>query len=218
MSIRKLVVTSAAQVGTAVGALIALAAWHASLALRVGLAIAIVVAAGSAITFEIVALISEGAKRYPTPSRINRFMYDWISQRGHVVIFSNDMSWVSEDVHIRLRERLLNHIGRRRVLSIRDLLLDKARKKELTLCIPRDIDLSNQLRSAGARVATYERLHVIPSARFTIVRHGQQDGAVAIGRTVSGVHKIETFGNGRHPAFALAEDLVHIVLGYSQVP
>ena len=66
-------------------------------------------------------------------------------------------------------------------------------------------------------MATYERLHIVPGARFTIVRHGQQDAAVAIGRTESGVHRIEIFGNGRHPAFAMAEDLVHIVLGYSEV-
>lgn len=69
----------------------------------------------------------------------------------------------------------------------------------------------------GARIATYPDLSYVPLSRFTLIRHGRQDTEVAIGRRIRGVHTIETFGPGIHPAFALAEDLVEFVLRHSGV-
>jgi hypothetical protein len=100
--------------------------------------------------------------------------------------------------------------------SIHELLVDKASKHELTVCLPKETELSRELQDAGARVATYAGLSVVPEARFTIIRYGQQDAEVAIGRHDGEVHRIERFASGRHPAFAIAEDLVRLVISYSQ--
>jgi hypothetical protein len=118
------------------------------------------------------------------------------------------MSWVSDNVHARWYERALGNLREREPRSIKALLCEKAAKQELILCLPRPNDLSRELETHGAYVATYQSLGLVPEARFTIARVGQQDAEVAIGRRVDGIHRIEVFGNGTHPAFALAEDLV----------
>jgi hypothetical protein len=216
MSTRRLLATTGTQLGTAAGTLIALAAWDQSKGLRVFLAILVGAFALSVIVVEIKVYFSERASGYGSPSRINRFMHDWISERGHVAIFSRDMSWVSDDVHTRWYESLWRRFRHSQPPSIRHLLFEKAKRGELTLCLPVETDLARELRDAGARVATYAALDVVPEARFTIVRYGQQDAEVAIGRREGGVHRIERFMNGRHPAFAMAEDLVRMVTSYSE--
>jgi hypothetical protein len=212
---RRLITALIAQVGTAVGCLVALSAWNASLTLRWTLAALVGTATLIAVVIEILGFRSGRATRFKTPARINRFMFDWISKPGQVVIFSNDMSWVDADVYTNLLERLQHLDRRREERSIRSLLIEKAQRDELTLCLPKIIPLSDQLARMGARVATYGELGMVPRTRFTIVRHGRLDAEVAIGRTVDGIHQIETFANGPHPALSLAEDLVQVIMQYA---
>lgn len=129
-------------------------------------------------------------------SAIREFMFDWINSEGKILIFSNDMSWVAPEKRIKA------------------LLLSKARASELTLCLPRTIPLSEELRNAGAQVRHYSELNYVPQSRFTVIRYGRQDAEVAIGRSIKGVHTIEVFSPGTHPAFAMAEDLINIVSNY----
>jgi hypothetical protein len=123
---------------------------------------------------------------------IRDYMYRWISHDGRVAIFSRDLSWVRDQ-------------------AMRDLLLSKARRDELSIFVPRRIPLTEELEGAGAKICDYPDLDYTPQARFTIIRRGRQDPAVAVGRTIGGRHRIDEFSVGEHPVFFVANDLVEIV-------
>ena len=94
---------------------------------------------------------------------------------------------------------------------IRDLLFAKARRAELTICLPTDTDLTRDLRSEGAVIIAYPQLAYTPGARFTIINDGRiADAAVAIGRQVNGIQVIEEFPIG-DPVFAVTNDLVEVL-------
>lgn len=131
-------------------------------------------------------------KRYKTARQINDYMYRWISTGGRVVIFTRDMSWANEP-------------------RIKDLLLNKARSEELTICLPDPIPLSQELEAAGASIATYAGVGHVPLSRFTIINADRMDAHVAIGRRIKNRHVIEEYSAGSHPVFAVAKDLVEIV-------
>jgi hypothetical protein len=132
-------------------------------------------------------------KRYETPEKIRDFMNDWISQEGRVAIYTRDMSWAQQE------ERILRLLNR------------KASAGELTLVLPRHIELSRRLEARGATVYTYPGFEYEPKSRFTVVRFGREDAEVAIGRQISGVHTISTYSAGHHSAFALVEDLLELI-------
>ena len=132
-------------------------------------------------------------------NQVNDYMLTWVGQEGKTAIFSNDMTWARED-------------GR-----IKDVLLNKARRSELIVCLPKQIQLTEELEKAGAQVYTYEHLNVIPESRFTIVKFGRGDATVAIGRrTKDGKHQIEEIANGEHPSFAVANDLINVIKALSE--
>jgi hypothetical protein len=119
-------------------------------------------------------------------------MFRWISQGGRVVVFTRDHTWAHES-------------------RIRELLSTKARRDELTICLPADTDLTRSLRSDGAEIIAYPQLGYTPGARFTIINDGRVAGAaVAIGRQIDGIQVIEEFPIG-DPVFAVAKDLVEVL-------
>lgn len=134
-------------------------------------------------------------RRTPRPysdrNKIWAYLYEWIREGDRVVVFTRDMSWADEDEMIQL-------------------LKSKAYANELTVCLPERTSLIEDLSEAGAEVITYPDLDFVPSSRFTIVRYERADAEVAIGRTIDGVHVIEEFRVGEHPAYALADDLVRL--------
>jgi hypothetical protein len=136
-------------------------------------------------------------RRYKTPYRINNYMYRWIRHGGRVVVFTRDMSWADET-------------------RMENLLVDKARRDELTICLPNHIELTRRLAGAGAKVFTYGDIDHIPASRFTIINDGRMDASVAIGRQIHGTHVIEEYANGEHPVFAVAQDLTAIIRKLSQ--
>jgi hypothetical protein len=209
MSVRKLLAAVTAQLATGIGLVVAVLSWgDADPGVKLGLTLAAVALTAAGVIVELSNFAATRVRGYRTPARINRFMHGWIAQPGRVAIFSNDMSWVSSDVHDRWYERVVRPLTRTEPDRIMDLLEQKAARKELTLVLPKRTDLSRSLEAKGAQTVTYGELGIIPGSRFTIVRHGHQDAEVAIGRSVNGVHRIEKFANGSHPAFALAADLV----------
>jgi hypothetical protein len=135
---------------------------------------------------------------YRSQRRINSFMRRWVSSGGRVVIFSRDMSWAQEQ-------------------PIRQLLLEKAECNELTVCVEHSIPLTDELDRRGARIIPYGVLGHVPRSRFTIVGFDREGALVAIGGKVRDVHMIQQFSNGHHPCFALAEDLVKILIGFSDL-
>lgn len=128
---------------------------------------------------------------------IQTYMRDWLASTGQVVVFSRDLSWgnTGSTAHERL--------------------FMKARADELTLIMPREVPLAQELKDAGARLIIYPGLQFSPLSRFTIVEYGHDGAEVAVGRRVRGKHVIEQFSNGEHPAYALAEDLVKVIKAHS---
>lgn len=133
-------------------------------------------------------------RAYRSQRKINAFMRKWVSSAGRVVIFSRDMSWAEET-------------------TIRQILVEKAERNELAICIEQPIPLTNELRRRGARVVTYGSFGHIPRSRFTIVDFERDGARVAIGAKVGNDHRIQVYQYGSHPCYELAEDLVKLLIG-----
>ena len=123
---------------------------------------------------------------------IRRYMHNWIEHGGVAAIWSRDMTWAQN-------------------AESRKLLKEKAKRKELILCLPEENPLATELERAGAEVCVYGTdLLESPASRFTITFFGKSGARVAVGRPDDEIHVIEEFAEGDHPAFALALDLVTI--------
>ena len=142
-----------------------------------------------ALAHEVWAYIKNKPKVYKTTKKINKYMHDWISAGGRVVIFSRDMSWAAEG-------------------DIQKLLASKAEKKELTICLENEIPLTNELKLKGATIVTYKHYGHVPRSRFTIVDYERDGARVAVGVKMGGDHVIQEYRSGTHPFFAVAEDLI----------
>lgn len=145
---------------------------------------------------EIAAHLRSAPKTYRSPRKINSYMHKWVSSGGRVVIFSRDMSWAHDE-------------------AIRQVLLEKAGRNELTICLEHPIGLTDELRGQGAQIVTYGALGHVPRSRFTIVDFGREGARVAVGVKVGNDHVIQEFRSGDHPFFAVAEDLVKLLLASS---
>ncbi|MFS3602614.1 hypothetical protein ACK6T9_05405 [Proteus vulgaris] len=130
---------------------------------------------------------------------IRNYMLYWIAYGNRVAIWTRDMSWVKDE-------------------ESKNLLLEKAKNKELIICLPTHTDFSEELQEKGAEVYVYgTELLNSPSARFTIAHYGRDWSKVAIGRAAkSNKHVIEEFDSGSHPAFSLANELVEIAMKTSK--
>jgi hypothetical protein len=131
------------------------------------------------------------------PSLIREYMRKWVAHGGRVVIFTRDMSWADTQ-------------------DIINTLHAKARRRELTICIQAPIALTNDLKESGAEILPYAELGHVPRSRFTIVDFEREGARVAVGGTVDGKHMIQEFTSGHHPFFAVAEDLVKLILAYQR--
>lgn len=124
---------------------------------------------------------------------IKRYMHSWIEHGGRVAIWTRDMSWADN-------------------ADTRKLLREKAARRELILCLPKQNELAAELAAAGAEVCAYGANHLeSPAARFTIIFFGRDGARVAVGRADGDTHIIDEFNAGGHPAFYLAEDLIALV-------
>jgi hypothetical protein len=124
---------------------------------------------------------------------IKRYMHEWIEHGGRVAIWTRDMSWAQNP-------------------ETRRLLTEKARRKELILCLPELNEFAAELTRAGAEVCAYgATLLESPASRFTIAFFGRDGARVAVGRAEGDTHVIDEFSAGGHPAFHLAADLVALV-------
>ncbi len=132
--------------------------------------------------------------RFDDKEGIRNYLFNWIKSGRRVVIWTRDMSWVADEEMIHM-------------------LRGKAQAHELILCLPREIDKSDDLKNHGAEVFAYGTLDA-PESRFTIVNYGQVGSRVAIGRRRDSLHIIQEFsGADEHPAFHMARDLVRLVQG-----
>ena len=113
------------------------------------------------------------------------------------MIFSRDLTWANDH-------------------EMRTLLKEKAKRRELSICLRDHTSLSDEFRIAGATIFTYGELDFMPSARFTIINHGRSDAHLAIGRVSEGKHIVREIVSGQDPLFALASDLAEVIMKVNQ--
>lgn len=157
------------------------------------LVIGAVLLAGLAVCMEVVAERRLHA-RYKTYQRsdevgIKEYMQRWIGDCGRAAIWTRDLSWVNDD-------------------KTREVLLAKARDKNLVICMPRMNQIGRVLEKAGAEVCIYGALEFdSPQSRFTIAYSGNGGTRVAIARPNGNIHLIEEFDSS-DPVLHMASDLV----------
>ncbi len=124
---------------------------------------------------------------------IRTYMHNWIQHGGRVAIWTRNMSWAENP-------------------ETRALLIEKAQRHELIICLPQPTDLSTDLANLGAEICAYgdENLET-PSSRFTIALFGRDGARVAIGHAVGESHVINEFDAHSNPAFYVAADLLALV-------
>jgi hypothetical protein len=124
---------------------------------------------------------------------IRGYMHNWIEHGGRVAIWTRDLSWAQNAETYKL-------------------LTEKARQKELILCLPELNELARTLSNAGAEVCAYGAKHLeSPASRFTIAFFGRDGSRVAVGRAEGDTHVIDEFSAGDHPAYHMAADLITLV-------
>lgn len=122
---------------------------------------------------------------------IKAYMRKWIGNSGRAAIWTRDLSWADD-------------------APTMDLLLEKAKGRNLSIFMPRVNETARRLQDAGAEVHAYGGKSLDnPASRFTIAYFGNGGSQVAIGRSVEGKHVIEELG-GDDPSFHMATDLVQL--------
>lgn len=124
--------------------------------------------------------------------KINKYMYNWIKQGENVAIFTRDLSWVQKNNRIK------------------DLLVDKAKKNELNIYLPKKIELVYELEKNGAKIIEYGKYNYKPKSRFTIIHFNKHGSQVAIGGKIGKKHFIKEFGMDELP-YHLANDLINLI-------
>lgn len=131
--------------------------------------------------------------KYKDETDINIYMKNWINKSGRTVILTRDLSWVNYD-------------------EIKNDLKNKARNKELIVCLPKKTDFTSELQALGAEIYTYEKLNFTPKSRFTFINYDTPYSKVAIGRKDKNhIHYIEEYSIENTVEYFLAEDLVNII-------
>lgn len=138
------------------------------------------------------------AKRFRASREIRDYMRALLDRGGRSAIFSRDLTWADHS-------------------DVKDVLLEKARRGELTIVLPRVVPVATELASAGAALFTYPALDYELRSRFTLVQLGTAAPSVAVGRPQGEHVYVEEFNERTHPVVTLAEDL-HQVLKRISTP
>lgn len=158
------------------------------------LGIVVLLVAILAATWEVIGTAKSRPIRFRGKKRdvkILKYMTKMLRTQEQCVISSNDLSWVKGEA--------------------RDVLLEKAAKKSLTLVMPRENELSAELTDSGAVAYYYGDEEFKFASRFTLVNHSRSDAWVAIGHGTKNEHTIRAIDSKDDPAIHLADDLYRLV-------
>ncbi|WP_298115533.1 hypothetical protein [Flavobacterium sp.] len=140
------------------------------------------------------------SKSFPIDKKdkIKKYMNNWIKNTGRVAIFTRDMSWLDE--------------------KSTAILIEKAEKKELIICLPKEIDAIKAFKDAGAEIVVYN-VNYDPKVRFTITNYGLATARIAVGRgSADGKkHIIDEYKMGENFC-ELGNDIVSILKTLNQNP
>jgi len=132
---------------------------------------------------------------FKSPEAVKNYMYKLIENSGRTAIFSRSLSWVDD--------------------KTKTMLINKAKKDQLIICIPKKIATADELEKNGAHIIIYDQFKHLPESRFTISNFGRADAKVAVGEILSTTdyqHRIQEYKNGNHPYFHIADDLIKLLM------
>ena len=126
-------------------------------------------------------------------NEIKKYMRNWVNSDGHTVIISRDLSWVSlhDDTY--------------------KILLDKAKKHELSIILKNHSKCACKLKEYGAEIYDYSDIDYTPETRFTFIHYGRSNPRLAIGYQEGEVRKIKEFDKSGAIEYSLAEDLCKLL-------
>lgn len=148
----------------------------------------------------------------------------WLAHRN-VAVFK----WQTDEGQLGIRRSMISllYLGQETVIFTRDMswadypeivatLKQKASARELTLCLPREIELSRTLVQAGATAYYYGNMINDPESfdgipRFTLNRPNTQHSELAFARRRGAVHYIQYSRDSTDPALSLAKDIYRII-------
>lgn len=110
----------------------------------------------------------------------------WLSEQGHVVVVTRDMSWASDP-------------------DLEELLLKKADAGDLTIVAGKPTKRLSELKQRGAMVKIR---HDLPKVRFTALRFGTTDCRVLVHQQVKGRVQFREYAQGDFPVYWLCLDLI----------
>ena len=124
---------------------------------------------------------------------IETYMQSLIKKGGNVAVFSRTLSWAKSNA------------------KLKELLLEKARDRSLTVVVPELFDLASQLKDAGAEVIVckaFDRFKI----RFTITNLGTVGIGAATGMPHDARVHVERFiDQKRQPVITLADTVLTLV-------
>ena len=140
----------------------------------------------AAIIWELISYFHSAPKRFrlTRQDKIRRYMIKWLRSGGRTVTFTRDMTWVDA--------------------TVQQILLAKAQRHELTMCIEHPLPIADALQREGAEIISYGELGVVPQSRYTIIDFEKHGARVAVGGAVGHHHVIQVFRDGEHPFFAVS--------------
>ena len=129
---------------------------------------------------------------------INIFMKEWIITDGYVMLFSRDLSFIEKDDNLK------------------SLCVDKAKNKEIGICVQKKSSFLDELKQTGADVYEYGDSFT-PYTRFTIVGYKKGTSSLAIGHTSGAgnnkTHIIKEYDEDTDSEVAnLAKDMVRLIV------
>jgi len=89
--------------------------------------------------------------------------------------------------------------------NILEKLRKKAAQNNLLIFIPKENEVTNKLKEAGARIIDYNDSGFRPSSNFSIIRPESPDSMIAIGRQFNEYHVIEEYHNNETIMFLVSD-------------
>lgn len=130
-------------------------------------------------------------KGFKRDAKILKYMIKMLTPQAHCVISSNDLTWVDE--------------------AATKVLEEKAEKKSLTLLMPVENKVSQNLVSKGAKAYYYGDDLFKFTSRFTLFDPDGSGPWIAIGHRTEDVHTIRKVSSKDDPAIHLVIDLYRLM-------